>query len=584
MARVKSLFHRTFLLLAALLSGSLLSNSAQAEVIRSFHSEIRAATDTSLDVTETIQMDFENSPRHGIFRIIPVVYDRNGGYYSIYLDVLSITDEKGNDYEYTSSHQGRDLNLKIGDPDRTFTGLHTYKLRYHVRRAVNFFGGEPEFYWNATGNEWPFAMQSASARFYPPPGVTVANLKLTSFFGPPGATNNATVKKEDKSVLFYTTNLAPGSGLTIVARLPVGSVTPTSALQLFIWFFADWWPAFVFPILAASIITLLWSKSGRDIEGNLPAQVEWAPPKDMSPAEVGTLIDESCDMADIVSTLIDLAARGYLRIVEIESTQFLFFQSKDYEFYRTHKEKPDDVLAPHETMFLRGLFGTEVAGNQMVTLSSLKEQFYIHLPAIRDSIYNSLTSNGLFTANPETTRNTYHGIGGAIFLIGVLGAFFLSAFVTIAYGIGFALAGIIIYASAKAMPAKTALGSRKLRECVGFQRFVKLAEKDRIEKLITDDPTIFGRLLPYAMVLGVADQWANKFSSLMSEPPDWYSGPSYNNFSTYYFVNSLNSSMNTMGKTFESKPAPQSTGGSGGSGFSGGGSGGGFGGGGGGSW
>jgi uncharacterized membrane protein len=136
------------------------------------------------------------------------------------------------------------------------------------------------------------------------------------------------------------------------------------------------------------------------------------------------------------------------------------------------------------------------------------------------------------------------------------------------------------------MPAKTALGSRKLRECVGFQRFVKLAEKDRLEKLITDDPTIFGRLLPYAMVLGVADEWANKFSDLMKEPPDWYSpyGGWHGGFYSGMFVNHLGNSMSSMSSTFVSKP--QSQAGSGGSGFSSGGgfSGGGFGGGGGGSW
>jgi uncharacterized membrane protein len=581
---VKPLFGRILVLLSLLLGECAFSTAVQAEVIRSFHSEIRAGSDTTLDVLETIHMDFENSPRHGIFRIIPVVNERYNGTYTIYLNLLSVTDDKGNAYQYKKSRQGRDISIKIGDPDQTFTGLHIYKIHYTVRRAVNFFGGAPEFYWNATGDQWPYPMQSASARFYPPQGVPIVGVKAQAFFGPPGSTTPASVKREAASVLFHANNVAPGSGLTIVAGLPAGSVTPPSALQNFLWIFADWWPAFTFPLVVASIMALLWNKTGRDIDGNLPAQVEWSPPKDMSPAEVGTLVDESCDMADIVSTLIDLAARGYLRIEEVESEKFLFFQSKDYAFHRTHKQKPDDVLAPHEVTFLNGIFGSQAAEGSTEMLSSLKEKFYIHLPTIRDSIYGSLTKNGLFNANPETTRNTYRVVGAVVFFAGIAAALFLSDFLTIAYGIGLSLAGAIIFLCAKAMPAKTAKGSAKLRECLGFQRFVKLAEKDRIEKLITDDPTIFGRLLPYAMVLGVADQWANKFAGLMTEPPDWYSGTGYNTFSTHYFVNSLGSSMNSMGKTFESRPAPQSTGGSGGSGFSGGGSGGGFGGGGGGSW
>ncbi|WP_157947599.1 DUF2207 domain-containing protein [Abditibacterium utsteinense] len=554
--------------------------SARAEIIQSFHAEIRAQSDTSFDVLETIDMDFQSAQKHGIYRIIPVVYDRSGGKYTIYLDVLDVTDEKDQPYSYTTSRQGRDLMVKIGDADTTVSGLHVYKLHYKVRRAVNFFGGAPEIYWNATGNEWPFAMKIASARLYPPPGVKVSSLKTASFFGPLGSMKPAHVKVEADSVLFYTENLQPSDGLTFVAGFPAGSMQPPSALQTFLWFFADWWPLFTFPIVAASIISMVWSKTGRDVEGNLPAQVEWAPPKDLSPAEVGTLIDESCDMTDIVSTLIDLAARGYLTIQELQTEKLLFFQSRDYAFIRTPRaHNLDEKLLPHESLFLRGVFGSEAAPNDRVLLSSLKEQFYVHLPAIRDSIYDLLTQKRLFTANPATTRSTYQGIGGAVFGAGVLAAFFLP----LAYGIGLALAGIVVFLSARAMPAKTATGSRKLRECQGFQRFVKLAEKDRIEKLITDDPTIFGRLLPYAMVLGVGDEWAGKFAGLMTEPPDWYSGNS-GNFSTYYFVNSLGSGMNSMGQTFQSKPAPQSTGGSGGSGFSGGGSGGGFGGGGGGSW
>ncbi len=574
MARVKPNFRCLLLCL------SLFVSSAQAEVIRSFYAEIRAQKDTSLSVLETIQMDFETSQRHGIFRVIPVVYDRNGGKYTLYLDVLSVTDEKGAAYAYSQSRQGRDLTLKIGDAETTVSGLHTYKLRYNVRRAVNFFGESPEFYWNATGDQWPFAMQSAAARFYPPPGVDVKSVKTASFFGPPGSTTPANVKIEADSVLFTTRNLAPGSGLTLVAGLPAGSLNKPSAIQNFLWFFADWWPLFTFPVLAASVIGLIWNSSGRDVEGGMAAQVEWAPPKDLSPAEVGTLIDERCDMTDIVSTLIDLAARGYLRIEEIETQKILFFQSKDYAFHRTRGHNADDHLAPHETTFLRGVFGTEAAGDNTVLMSSLKNNFYVNLAPMRDSIYDSLTKKRLFTANPDTTRGKYHGIGIVVLGLGVAAGIFLG----LATGIGLALAGIIVFLSAKAMPAKTATGSRKLRECVGFQRFVTLAEKGRIEKLITDDPTIFGRLLPYAMVLGVGDAWADKFAGLLTEPPDWYSGAGYNTFSTHVFVNSLGSGMNSMGQTFQSQPAPKSTGGSGGSGFSGGGSGGGFGGGGGGSW
>lgn len=544
-----------------------------------------------MDVTETIVMDFEGAQRRGIYRKIPVSYKRSGGNYSIYLKLLSVTDEKGKTRPFTTSSDWGNFEVKIGDPEVYITGVHTYRVRYMVRRAINFFNNAPEVYWNVTGSEWPFAMQRVTARFQAPPGVAVNRIKTASFVGPPGSTKPGGMAKQTGSIMFYTGNLQPGDNLTIVAGLPAGSVVPPTALQNALWFLADWWPLVLFPLLTFALVMMRYLAAGRDVDHGLPVSVEWNPPKNLTPAEVGTLMDERCDMADIVSTLVDLAARGYLVIEEMESTKFLFFSSKDYRFSRRHPDHDiaAEPLLPHETKFLEGLFGSATlyssADSATVTLSSLKNKFYTHLPEIRSAIYESLTKKHMFVSNPDTTRTTYTTIG----IIMLIGGFILGIFGMdwggIPYGAGIFLAGIIVIVSARAMPAKTATGSRALRECRGFQRFVQMAEKDRIRVLAENDPTIFGRLLPYAMVLGVADQWADAFRDLLTQPPDWYVGPGYgygHAFSSHTFVNDLGSGMNSMGSTFSS--APSSSGGSGGSGFSGGSSGGGFGGGGGGSW
>lgn len=572
---------RIFVLLLA--ASTLMASAitcARAEVIRSFDTTIKLQKDTSLDVNEVIVMDFESAQRHGIFRNMPVVYNRNGGQYSLYVKILSLTDENGNSWQYKTSREGRDLNIKIGDPDQTFSGVHTYRIHYLVRRAVNFFKGAPEVYWNATGDQWPFEMQRVTARFIPPPGVSTPQIKTASFVGPPGSTTPGSIEVQADSVLFFTSNLPPGDGLTLVAGLPQGSVVPPSALQNLLWFLADWWPALFLPLFSLGLLTMLYLKGGRDVDGNQAVAVEWNPPTDLSPAEVGTLVDEKCDMADVVSTLVDLAARGYLTIEQTQTEKLLFLSSKDYIFHKVEPSPPLSTLLPHERAFYDGVFGL----GSHVALSSLKNNFYTHLPGIRNGIFESLMSKNLFTSNPESTRGTYAGAGIALIVIGVVLIFVLGAFGKAAWGIGLAGAGLFSLLFSGAMPSKTATGSKMLRQCLGFQRFVALAEKDRIKVLAAEDPTVFGRLLPYAMVLGVADQWADAFKDLLTEPPNWYTGPGYGHgvFMPALFVNDLGQGMNSMGNTFSSQP--QSTSGSGGSGFSGGGSGGGFGGGGGGSW
>ena len=578
---------RPFVLLWALFFAVALP--ARAAKILSFHAEVRAQKDATLNVEETITYDFEGAQRRGIYRDLPVVYSRGGGQYSLRYEVESVTNGSGGAWPYKLQRRGRDLRIRIGDPNVTLSGVQTYVIKMKFWRAVNFYDGAPEIYWNATGNAWQIPIQSATARFTPPPGVDVAALKFTSFRGPLGSKQAANSQIEDGAVMFWASDLAPKEGLSFVIGLPAGSITQPPATQGLLWFIRDWWSAFTFPLLALGTMFWLWQTRGRDAERGLPAQVEWSPPKDLSPAEVGTLIDERCDMTDVLSTLIDLAARGYLVIEELPQSGGVLGigASKDYAFTRTTQDIPlDEPLKSHEQTFLRGLFGDTSPSGRRVTLSSLKNSFYVHLPQITAAIYGSLTNKRLFVKNPESTRSDYVGAGVVIGALGFGALFFAGLLGSIAYAIGLMGAGMIVAAFSRAMPAKTALGSRRLRECVGFRRFVELAEKGRIEKLITDDPTIFGRRLPYAMVLGVGQVWATKFAGLMQNPPDWYVSPMDGPFLPYVFVSDLGGGLNSMGATMASQPSQSDGAGGGNSGFSDGGgfSGGGFGGGGGGDW
>ncbi|MEO6906583.1 MAG: DUF2207 domain-containing protein [Abditibacteriaceae bacterium] len=651
---MKQTFRRIMLVCSLLCVGI---QAARAEVIRSFSSDVRLQKDSTLDVTETIVMDFEGASRHGIYRDMPVKYQRHDNTYSIYVKVLSITDENNNPLQYKTSEQGQDLNIRIGNGDTLITGVHTYKLHYTVLRAVNFYNGEPEVYWNATGDQWPFAMQQAVTRFYPPSGVSISQLTSKSYLGSPGSKAPASLQNEANDVAFYTNNLNPGDELTFAVRLPQGSVVPPSIMQTFWWYFVDWWPAFIAPLLALLILLSLYLRGGRDIDGNQAVAVEWAPPSDLSPAEVGTLIDEHCDMSDIISTLLDLAARGYLQIHENESKGLLFLSSKDYTFVRNAPDPVGDKLAKHEKEFLDGIFEDSIGSsleasliaeiaarqqarpqsapplkqalganafgladpaalltagvvstksqtvppvaqpqatpppapvkpmptNQAVQLSDLKEKFYTHIAPIKKSVFDELMSKNLFVHNPEDTRGQFKG---AALICGFAG-FVLFTF-SLPWAIGLLISAALIYLSMNAMPARTATGSRKLRECEGFARFVKLVEKPRLEMMHNENPEIFGRLLPYAVVLGVADQWAEGFKDLMTEPPSWYYPYNYGAgylFSPMLFMHDMGNGMNTMSNTFQSVPTSSSAGAGGGfSGISGGFSGGGFGGGGGGSW
>ena len=110
----------------------------------------------------------------------------------------------------------------------------------------------------------------------------------------------------------------------------------------------------------------------------------------------------------------------------------------------------------------------------------------------------------------------------------------------------------------------------------GFRNFLQVAEKEKLEALVMEQPDYFYNILPYTYVLGVSDKWIKKFETIAISAPAWYDG---NSFSTAAFGAFMGSTMAAASTAMTSSPS-SSSGGSSGGGSSGGGSGGG----GGGSW
>ncbi len=122
------------------------------------------------------------------------------------------------------------------------------------------------------------------------------------------------------------------------------------------------------------------------------------------------------------------------------------------------------------------------------------------------------------------------------------------------------------------MAAPTKAGQRLIDQVAGFELYLRTAEEDRLNILNPPErtPELFERLLPHAVALGVAHEWAAKFAGVLSAAtmPSWYYG------SSRFDIDSLD---REFGHAVASTSTPPSRGssGSGGGGFSGGGGGGG---------
>src|SRR5262249_29198796 len=111
------------------------------------------------------------------------------------------------------------------------------------------------------------------------------------------------------------------------------------------------------PLVALAVMFPLWWYKGRDPDPGMSVAPLYEPPANLTPAEVGTLIDDSVDPRDITSVLVDLAVRGYIKIEEVKDTGLLsMFHSKDYVFHLLKPMGEWEGLKPYERVMLQNVF------------------------------------------------------------------------------------------------------------------------------------------------------------------------------------------------------------------------------------
>ncbi len=328
---------------------------------------------------------------------------------------------------------------------------------------------------------------------------------------------------------------------------------------------------FSIPLGVFAVMFLLWFSRGRDPRRR-PIAPQYEPPDGLTPAELGTLSDNSPDMRDISATLVDLAVRGYILIKEKEESKLLgLLTSKDYVFQLRKQEAEWKDLRAHERALLDSLF---VGGiRTSVEMSDLENSFYKELPGIRDRIFERLVQRGYYARRPDKVRRAYLITAAAVAFLSFWGGGFLTAIfklssfgATVAAGLASAA---IIFGIGWVMPARTYRGTRTLEGILGFEEFLSRVEGDRLQRMVKT-PEMFEKFLPYAMALGVEKNWARAFVSIYKQAPEWYQGAHFDGFNSRSFVSNLSSMSSQAASAMASSPRS-----SGGSGFSDGGGGGG---------
>jgi uncharacterized membrane protein YgcG len=530
-------------------------------------------------VEETIVADFQVDKR-GIIRKIPIRYEAGLHHYELGFKLLGVKDQNGQDHPIRVRKMGNAVNIRIGDANTFLRGRHVYQLTYRVKRALLWEDDRVVLRWNAIGHEWEVPTEASSIRIVTPPGTgTTFHDAWTGTWGARG--KDFTARQDpDGTVVYEVGPLRPREGVTIEVSLPGTAVArPSQLVRAGLWL-ADNFVYALWPVVFL-FCWWFWRRRGRDLGEPGSVAVQYDAPDGLSPGEVGTLLDEKVDSRDISATIVDLAVRG---LITIESKPALSKRGQDEITFHRLPGGPEPRR--HELILLNKIF----AKGETAHMDEMTD-FYQTLPVVQTSLYDGLSKKGYFDGNPSTARGKFASLA----ILGVVALFMGAGFFQLLtlqrifilpLVIAFVLSMATVIVFSRAMPRRTAKGRKAWERIAGLEEYIRRAEGAALAS--SEGKGVFERLLPYAMVFGVADRWAKAFEGIYTTPPDWYQGPVGGQLSTVWIVNSLNNSTDSMQTSMFMPPRSSSSGSSSGwssGGFSGGGSsGGGFGGGGGSSW
>lgn len=288
-------------------------------------------------------------------------------------------------------------------------------------------------------------------------------------------------------------------------------------------------------LIGGAALFYLHRSRGTDRAGGAPTMVAQFEPVaageerfrmvvNMAPGQVGTLTDERVDPIDLAATIVDVAQRGHLTIIELPrtnlnhgATEWTFERGQGLDELHSYERTLVDALAP--------------ADGEPVFVSRISEVLGPIIPQVQDQIYEEVVDQGWFSARPDVVRAKWSRLG-TIAVVASLVALGLLVALTRFGLLGLVLVGLavgVLWVSQQ-MPRRTSQGSAALK---GLQVLaMNLATQPTTHVPKDDAYAEISRIIPYAIVLGSFDRWLQALVDADDDPgvpdPDdlgWYRAP-----------------------------------------------------------
>lgn len=627
-------------ILLALLALLCCQGTRADERILDFHSDIRIAKDTSMEVVETIRVRAEgNRIQRGIYRDFPTHYkDANGNRVHVLFEPLGVTlDGKPEPWHTQALANG--VRVYFGSADVYLgSGEFTYAFSYKTARQLGYFENHDELYWNVTGNDWDFIIDKASATVGLPGTVPRDQITVEGYTGPQGSKAQdyvATIDSQGRALIETTRALPPENGLTLVVGFPKGLVVIPDLEQKLTWFAADNRREAVLALgllLLTGFLILQWMRVGRDPKGGVVIP-EYDPPANLSPAAMRYIrnmaYDDRCFAADIVQ----LGVLGAVRIskdgraqyelergtesgraaVAPDSAKVLYDSLLGTRSSIEFKQENHSIIGPARRAHQKELDSTQAKPNfrrndgigclgGLISIATIVAAFMIDnlkptteaiIATVATFILASITANVVHNwIKARRDGRAVVGLSiGLLISLAINGAavWFLAYQTSPLFALLVALISAVQVPFASWMRAPTPAGRKLLDRIEGLRLYLGVAERDDLVRAKAPPMNVeeYQRLLPYAMALDVEKTWGDQLAAAIGPAAvaaaaagmAWYAASdSASGFDAGSFGSSLGSSLSSAVSSSSSAPGSSSGGGGGGS------SGGGGGGGGGGGW
>src|SRR5690606_14633076 len=259
------------------------------------------------DVVENYDLNF-TAYKHGIYRNIQVNYDlvnEDGKQEKRRIKIRKV-DVPNHEFETPPNFVQKisdNLQIKIGDKDKTIIGPQHYQIKYRVYNAFLFEDSQIWFYWNIKPVGWNAVFNQLDFTIHLPKTINsdLENIKVYS--GNLGEKTESTQFDVNYSDGVFTMksreNLfsMPGQSVTVLLNLPPGSIKEIKPLWPF-------WSNYGWTLILAIMLLAFywtWNKYGKD--DIVVATTSYFPPNGMDPAMAGFLANDSGDTKDLISLI-----------------------------------------------------------------------------------------------------------------------------------------------------------------------------------------------------------------------------------------------------------------------------------------